>query len=110
MKRYASITRLKNEKIEKYKKLHANTWPAVLAMIKTCNIQNYSIHLRQLPDKQTYLFSYFEYVGANFEADMAIMAADETTQKWWEECTPCMNPIEDSGEPWASAEEVFYCG
>jgi len=28
------------------------------------------------------LSSYFEYVGNDFEADMAKMAADPTTQEW----------------------------
>ena len=80
MKRYGSVIEVKEEKLEEYVKLHAEVWPDVLAMIKQCNIQNYSIYLRRLPDGKYYLFSYFEYVGEDFDADMAKMAADPTTQ------------------------------
>ena len=110
MKRYGSVVGLHADKLEEYKRLHADVWPDVLAMIKTCNIQNYSIYLRQLPDGRHYLFSYFEYTGTDFAADMARMAADPTTQKWWDLCKPCQNPLPDraEGEWWADMEEVFH--
>jgi L-rhamnose mutarotase len=110
MKRYGSVIRLRTEKIDEYKKLHAAVWPGVLKMIKECNIQNYSIYLRKLPDAQHYLFSYFEYTGQDFASDMAKMAADPTTQQWWKECEPCQGPLADRapGEWWASMEEVFH--
>ncbi|MCE5185422.1 MAG: L-rhamnose mutarotase [Planctomycetaceae bacterium] len=110
MKRYGSVVQVKEDKLEEYVKLHAAVWPKVLSMIKACNIQNYSIYLRKLPDGKHYLFSYFEYAGQDFDADMAKMAADETTQKWWAVCKPCHEPLADraEGEWWASMEEVFH--
>ena len=42
-----------------------------LAMIKKCNMQNYSIFY-----KDNLLYAYFEYTGNDFAADMAKMAAD----------------------------------
>lgn len=110
MKRYGSVIGLREEKLEEYKKLHAAVWPAVLRMIKKCNIQNYSIYLRKLPDGRHYLFSHFEYDGADFAADMAKMAADPATQKWWSLCKPCQQPLGDraSDEWWAGMEEVFH--
>lgn len=65
MKRVAQVIRVKEEYLEKYKELHANPWPEVNEMIKKCNIQNYSIYYRD-----GYLFSYFEYVGDDYEEDM----------------------------------------
>ncbi|MBL7132829.1 MAG: L-rhamnose mutarotase [Phycisphaerae bacterium] len=111
MKRYGSVVGLRQEKLEEYRKLHADVWPGVLKMIKDCNIRNYSIYLRKLPDGKHYLFSYFEYTGDDFEADMAKMAADGTTQKWWRLCMPCQQPLEDraEGEWWAAMEEAFHC-
>lgn len=105
MKRYGQVIGIKPDKIEYYKKLHANVWPEILKMITECNIENYSIYL-----KDNFLFSYFEYVGNNFEADMAKMAADPNTQKWWTECMPCQSPIEsrEEGQWWADMEEVFH--
>ncbi len=111
MQRYGSIIGVREEAIEEYKKLHAAVWPDVLDMIARCNITNYSIFLRRMPDGNHYLFSYFEYTGNDFEADCARMAADETTRRWWDVCMPCQIPFEDrsEGEWWASAEEVFHC-
>ena len=110
MKRYGSVIGVREEKLDEYKKLHAAVWPDVLKMISECNITNYSIYLRKLPDGKYYLFSYFEYTGDDFAADCAKMAADETTQKWWDVCIPCQEPLEDRAENewWADMEEVFH--
>jgi L-rhamnose mutarotase len=109
MQRYGSVIRLKPEKYEKYKILHANVWPEVAAMIEACNIQNYSIyHWNGL------LFSYFEYVGNDFEGDMAKMAADPKTREWWAVCDPCQQPVEGNskssveGNWWKNMEELFH--
>ncbi|RZJ13990.1 MAG: L-rhamnose mutarotase [Acinetobacter sp.] len=93
-----------------YKKLHAAVWPAVQKTITACNIQNYSIYLKEIDGKQ-YLFSYFEYRGNDFENDMKKMAADTTTQRWWKETAPTQIPLPDAaskGETWSSMEEVFH--
>ena len=111
MKRYGSVVGVKAEKIEEYNRLHADVWPGVLKTITDCNIHNYSIYLRMLPDGKHYLFSYFEYTGEDFDADCARMAADPITQKWWDICKPCHEPLDDraEGEWWAEMEEVFHC-
>lgn len=108
--RYGSVIGVKKEKLKDYKKLHANPWPEVNAKLKEVNIQNYSIYLTQFPDGNYYLFSYFEYTGDDFKADMAKMAADPTTQKWWKETDPCQVPLENraEGEWWKSMEEVYH--
>ena len=110
MKRYGMVLGLQPGKIEEYKKLHAAVWPDVLKMIQQCHIQNYSIYLHQLDDGQHYLFSYFEYTGADFAADMAKMAADPITQRWWSCCKPCQKPLVNRApdEWWADMEEVFH--
>lgn len=110
MKRYASVTGLKEEKMEEYKKLHAAAWPGVLKRIKACNIQNYSIYLKKI-DGKNYLFSYFEYVGDDFELDMKKMGDDPETQRWWKETDPCQIPLPDAvekGATWSDMEEVFH--
>ena len=106
MKRYGMVIKIRPDKLQEYKRLHADTWPGVLKMIKECNIRNYSIY-----HKDDMMFSYFEYVGDDFGADMAKMAADPITQKWWDVCKPCLQPLETraKGEFWASMEEVFHC-
>ena len=104
------VTGLKPEKIEQYKKLHASPWPAVQERISACNIHNYSIYLQKI-ENQYFLFSYFEYTGSDFDADMKKMAADSMTQKWWKETDPCQIPLKEAlakHQIWSSMEEVFH--
>lgn len=105
MKRYASIVGLRPEKLEEYVRLHRDVWPAVLERIRLCNIRNYSIFYRD-----GLLFSYFEYHGNDYAADMAAMAADPATQEWWKLTDPCQKPLETAapGQWWAPAEEFFH--
>jgi len=111
MKRYGMVIGLKADQITEYRKLHAAVWPEVLTMIEQCHIRNYTIYWRQLDDGRHYLFSHFEYAGSDFAADMARMAADPTTQRWWAVCKPCQQPLEGRapGEWWSEMDEVFHC-
>jgi len=111
VQRYGSVLQIKKEKMAEYKELHAHVWPKVLKMIKDCHISNYSIYLGELEKDKYYLFSYFEYTGDDFDADMAKMAADPTTQKWWDLCKPCQIPLATraQGQWWMNMEEVFHC-
>ncbi len=103
--RYGQVLKVRPERLEEYKRLHADVWPGVLKMIHECNIRNYSIYHRD-----GYLFAYFEYHGRDFDADMKKMAADPTTQKWWDVCEPCQQPIPTAKkeEWWVNMEEVFH--
>ncbi|MEX2564596.1 MAG: L-rhamnose mutarotase [Cyclobacteriaceae bacterium] len=108
--RYGMVTGIKPEKIAYYKELHANTWEGVLKKIKEANIENYSIYIQKIEDKY-YLFSYYEYVGNNYEEDMKKIAADTTTQRWWKETDPCQIPLPEASsknEIWTTMEEVFH--
>ena len=110
MQRFGHVTKVKHEKLDQYVELHADVWPGVLALIKESNIRNYSIFLETMPDGEHYLFSYLEYVGDDFQADMAKMAAHEETQRWWDVCKPCLEPVEDlpPGEVWAPMNRIFF--
>ncbi len=110
VQRFGMITGLKKEKLEYYKTLHAAVWPAVLKQIKESNIQNYSIFLKEIEGKY-FLFSYFEYAGKDFKADMQKMATDTATQRWWKETDPTQIPLPEAAgkkETWAKMEEVFH--
>ena len=110
VQRYSAVVGVKPEKVARYKELHAAAWPDVLAIIKRSHIQNYSIYLSTLADGRPYLFSYYEYVGDDFAADMARIAAEPATQRWWAECGPCLELLPDRapGEIWSPLEEVFH--
>jgi L-rhamnose mutarotase len=62
-------------------------------------------------DNSYFLFSYFEYTGTDFNADMNKMAADSTTRRWWKETDPCQLPLPDAvskGEIWSGMDELFH--
>ena len=105
MERHGSVIRVRPEKLEEYTRYHAKVWPEVLATIRKCNIRNYSIY-----HKDGFLFSYFEYHGTDFKADMERMAADPKTREWWAVMKPMQMPLETRapGEWWAEMEEVFH--
>jgi len=102
MKRIGEMVMIRPEGLELYKKYHADPLPGVNEMIKACNIQNYSIFQRG-----EYMFAYYEYVGDDYEKDMAIMAADPTTQLWWKETRPCFLHHEE-GWYYDDLQEIFY--
>lgn len=105
MRRFGQLIKLKPEMKEAYFALHREPWPCVIKQIEVCNIRNYSIFLA--PDNQ--LFSYFEYIGDNFEADMKKMAADECTQRWWKETDPCQESIDPTADIWwQNLQEIFH--
>jgi len=107
MQRMGLVIGVVAEKIEEYKKLHANTWPEIHAILTRANIQNYSIFLRE---PENLLFAYWEYHGADFEADMKMIGEQDAMKRWWKLCSPCQLPFETraDGEHWAMMEHVFY--
>jgi L-rhamnose mutarotase len=107
MQRYGMVIGLDPRQADEYRRLHAAVWPDVLRMIATCHIRNYSIFLRE---PENLMFSYFEYHGSDYAADMQRMADDPKTQEWWKLCGPMQRPLETrkAGEWWAGMAEVFH--
>ena len=103
--RVGSVLQLRPEKLEEYKEYHREVWPEVLAVIRENNITNYSIFYRK-----GMLFSYFEYVGEDFEGDMARIKNHPDSQKWYEVMEPMQIPLPDRepDEWWSLMEPVFY--
>lgn len=99
------IIKIRAGGLDEYVRLHKNVWPDVLEIIRKCNIRNDSIYHRD-----GYLFSYFEYIGEDFESDMDKMAADPETQQWWAVVSPLQEPLKNrhKGQWWADRVEVFH--
>ena len=110
VQRYGSVIGLKVEKKELYNKLHAEPWPEIVSKLQECNIHNYSIYQGQLEKGKWYLFSYFEYTGADFDADMKKMADDPKTREWWKLTDPCQIRIPGTpeGQQWLTMKEVYH--
>jgi L-rhamnose mutarotase len=109
VQRFGMVIGLRPEKREYYNKLHANPWPEVNQTIKKSNLRSYSIYETQIEGKW-YLFSYFEYVGDDFKADMAKIGANKKTREWWKETDPCQIrlPGAPKGEQWLKIPEVYH--
>ncbi|KPM38773.1 hypothetical protein AK830_g7779 [Neonectria ditissima] len=112
-RRFAQIVKLKPEHLDEYRACHAKVWPDVLAQIKQCNIAEYSIFF---DDKTNILFASFRYVGSDYAADMALMAANPRVREWWRMTDGWQESLvpgavsSEAGEPswWKPVEEVFY--
>ena len=103
------VIKLQPEAYEEYKRLHADVWPDVLATLHKANIRNYSIfHWNGL------LFAYMEYIGSDYEADMAAIAEDPKTREWWQLTDPLQQPVEGrssgsiEGNWWKNMESLFH--
>ncbi len=107
MRRMGLVIGLRPEVIPEYKRIHAEVWPEILALISQCNIRNYTIFLRE---PENLLFASWEYHGADFEADMALMRADPRMQDWWRITDPMQVPLSSrrKTEWWAPMEQVFF--
>lgn len=105
VQRFAQIIQIKKDKLEEYKKLHANSWLGVNDALKKAHIQNYSIYHHG--DR---LFAYFEYTGEDFEKDMQHLANDSIMKVWWQHTDTCQIPLEgvENGKMWLDIDEVFH--
>lgn len=102
MRRFIQFSELKPEKTDDYIRLHAQPWPELLELIAQCNIHNYSIAIRG-----TTLYTYYEYTGSDYEADMARMDASAVMQKWWTFSKPCFLH-HDEQHYYDDLQEIFY--
>jgi L-rhamnose mutarotase len=107
VKRIGMVIRIKPEKLEEYKRLHADSNPGVRDLLSKANIRNFSIFLRQLDEGQYYLFGYYEYAGSNYDADMARLAAEPRNKEWLLTTDPMQIPLKGE-KSWAMMEEVYH--
>lgn len=104
MRKFGQICAIKDENIKKYIEYHNHIPKEIRTLIYECNIRNYSIFYRN-----GYLFTYYEYIGTDYDADMKKMSENTDNQKWWDLVKPLMSPVADRkpGEFWADMEMVF---
>ena len=107
MQRMGMVLGLKPERVEEYKRLHADVWPEVLALLSEHGITNYTIFLKE---PENLLFGYWEYIGEDYEADAKAIADHPKNKEWWSVCMPCQEPLahRKPGEWWAMMEDVFH--
>ena len=53
------------------------------------------------------IFSYYEYKGTDYEADMARLSAETRNNEWLSMTDPMQIPLKDE-KSWAVMEEVYH--
>ncbi len=105
MKRVAFILKVKQDRLEEYKKYHRETWPEQLAALSRNGWHNYTLFLR--PDGM--LFGYVE-TPSGLQPALDGMATEPANLKWQElmksffELLPGARPDESMIE----LEEIFH--
>ena len=102
MKRIGTIMKLKPGATEDYIKIHNEIWDDVVKAAHEANMCNYTIY--RLND---YLFSYYEYIGDDFEADMAKKNALPISKRW-QEATGELRECIDDGSKVIMLDEIWH--
>ena len=83
MKRVGFLLKVKEEKIEEYKKHHEAVWPEMLEALRKTGWHNYSLFIRD----NGMLFGYFETPNS-LQAALDGMSREEINNKWQEFMAP----------------------
>lgn len=110
VKRLACLSEVKPDSVDQCRKLYGNPDPRVRAALKAAHVRNHTVYLKKIEDK-TCLYSYLEYGGRDFAADMACLEAKPAVKAWRSACAACMIPVpkvSNAVNPWVEVEEVFF--
>ena len=106
IKRVGMVIGMVPERIEEYKRLHADGNAGVRDLLNKYNMHNFSIFLTKIAGKW-YEFGYYEYTGDDFDADMAELAKEPRNTEWLQICDPMQIPLE--GETgWREMERAYF--
>jgi L-rhamnose mutarotase len=105
MKRVGFLLKVKQDRVEEYKRRHEAVWPEMLDALRRTGWHNYSLFLRE--DGQ--LFGYFE-TPDSFQAALEGMAGEEINAKWQEFMAPYFEDLGSAhaDESMLELEEVFH--
>ena len=107
IKRVGMVVGIDPEKIDEYKRLHADGNPGVRDLLNKYHLHNFSIFLQKMPDGKWYEFGYYEYTGDDFEGDMAKMGAEPRNIEWLKKCDPMQIPL-PGADGWTEMERVYF--
>ena len=103
--RIGMVVGLKQERIADYRMLHDG--PGVRDLLQAHNIRNFNIFLQKMPDGKFYEFAYYEYHGADYEADLARLAKAPRNIAWLKQTDATQTPLEGH-KSWAVMERIFF--
>jgi len=99
------VIKLRPDRVEQYKALHADSNPGVRDLLTKYHMHNFSIFLQKIGEEY-YEFGYYEYTGNNFKEDMAKLDAEPRNKKWLEVTDPLQIPLEGAAG-WTTMERVY---
>ena len=106
VKRVGMVTQLRSDKVDEYKRLHADSNAGVRDLLTKYHMHNFSIYLQQIEGKY-YEFGYYEYTGKDFDADMATLAKEPRNIEWLKVCDPMQIPL-PGARGWTIMDRVYF--
>ncbi|MEI7901681.1 MAG: L-rhamnose mutarotase [bacterium] len=106
VKRVGMVKQLRADKIEEYKRLHADSNFGVRDLLGKYHMRNFSIYLQQIEGKW-YEFGYYEYTGKDFAGDMAKLDKEPRNIDWLKVCDPMQIPL-PGAKSWTEMERVYF--
>lgn len=105
MKRVGFLLKVKQDKIEEYKRHHERVWPEMLDALRAAGWHNYSLFMAE----DGLLFGYFE-TPVNLAAANAAMAATEVNIRWQEFMAPYFESPDNArpDQMLVELQEVFH--
>ena len=103
------VIRLKKEDELKYRTMHADVWPEIIAVIYKANIRNYQLYVGTIDNKR-YLFSHFEYHGTDIKKDFGTIRDNPIMKNKWLPITDSYQikmPNTDAGQQWLKLESIM---
>jgi L-rhamnose mutarotase len=107
MKRVGMIVEIRPECLAEYRRIHADGHPGVRDLLQKYHLRNFSIYLQQMQDGKWYEFGYYEYMGCNFEADMAALDREPRNIEWHKICDPMQVPL-PGASGWTEMELIYF--
>ena len=105
MKRVGFILKVRQDKLEEYKRHHKAVWPEMLDALRRTGWHNYSLFMRD----DGLLFGYFE-TPESFQAALTGMSQEEINTKWQDFMAPYFENLSGAhaDESMVELEEVFH--
>ncbi len=105
MKRIGFVLKVRQEKLEEYKRQHEHVWPEMLQALREAGWHNYSLFLRA----DGLLFGYFE-APDSLQAAQARMESKEVNTRWQEFMAPYFESPNNArpDEMFLELSEIFH--
>jgi len=106
LKRIGRMAEIRPECLVQYRTILADGSAAIRELLIKHQLRNFSIFISQCGNRW-FMYSYCEYVGRDYDADMDALAKDVGYQEWMRTSQP-MHVSTDADFQWRQMEQVFF--